>query len=97
MFGVLRLDPDFRRMLLATLFFGAAGGVFLATLNNYLAEIHQLDAEGRGWLEFPREFPGFLIMFVAALMLGRLGESRMAATARFASYFSQSSVRISRP
>ncbi len=50
--------PDLKRVLLATLFFGAASGIFTATLNNYLAEVHHLDAEARGWLELPRELPG---------------------------------------
>lgn len=75
------LHPDLRRLFLATLCFGAAAGVFMSTLNNYLAEVHGLDAESRGWLEFPRELPGFFIFVVSAVMLGRMRESRMAATA----------------
>ncbi len=72
---------DLKRALLATLFFGAASGIFTATLNNYLAEIHHLGAEARGWLELPREFPGFLIMFVAGAMLTVFRETQMAAAA----------------
>jgi predicted MFS family arabinose efflux permease len=72
---------NLKRALLATLFFGAASGIFTATLNNYLAEIHQLGAEARGWLEFPRELPGFLIMFVAGAMLTVFRETQMAAAA----------------
>jgi predicted MFS family arabinose efflux permease len=72
---------DLKRALFATLFFGAASGIFTATLNNYLAEIHHLDAEARGWLEFPRELPGFLIMFVAGAMLTVFRETQMAAAA----------------
>ena len=72
---------DFRRVLLATLGFGAAAGVFAATLNNYLAEVHGFGAEARGWLEFPRELPGFLIIFVIALLLRHMRESRIAALA----------------
>jgi predicted MFS family arabinose efflux permease len=72
---------DLKRALFATLFFGAASGIFTATLNNYLAEVHQLGAEGRGWLELPRELPGFLIMFVAGAMLTVFRESQMAAAA----------------
>jgi predicted MFS family arabinose efflux permease len=75
------LPPDLRRLLLATLFFGASGGIFMATLNNYLAEVHELGAESRGWLEFPRELPGFLILLVSAALLGRMRESRMAVLA----------------
>ena len=48
------LRGDMLRILLATLFFGAASGIFLSTLNNYLAEVHDFGAEARGWLEFPR-------------------------------------------
>jgi len=72
---------DLKRALLATLFFGAASGIFTATLNNYLSEIHHLGAEARGWLELPRELPGFLIMFVAGAMLTVFRETQMAAAA----------------
>jgi predicted MFS family arabinose efflux permease len=72
---------DLKPALLATLFFGAASGIFTATLNNYLAEVHHLGAEARGWLELPRELPGFLIMFVAGAMLSFFRETQMAAAA----------------
>lgn len=72
---------ELRRALLATAFFGAASGIFQATLNNYLAEVHQLGAEARGWIEVPRELPGFLIMIVAGVLLTRLRETQMAAVA----------------
>lgn len=76
-----RIGPDFRHMLLATLFFGAASGIFMSTLNNYLSEVHGLDAAARGWLELPRELPGFLIIGVSALLLTFMREARMAALA----------------
>ena len=59
-----KVTGDFRRVLLATMFFGATSGIFLSTLNNYLSEVHGFDAGNRGWLEFPRELPGFLIFVV---------------------------------
>jgi len=74
-------SKDLKRALLATLFFGAASGIFTATLNNYLAEVHHLGAEARGWLELPRELPGFLIMLVAGMMLTVFRETQMAAVA----------------
>jgi predicted MFS family arabinose efflux permease len=77
----LRNRPDLVRILLACLFFGAASGIFQSTLNNYLAEVHGFDAEARGWLELPRELPGFLLIFVAGLMLVRMRESQMAGVA----------------
>ncbi len=73
--------PDLKRALAATLFFGAASGIFMATLNNYLAQVHNFGAEARGWLELPRELPGFVIMFVVGAMLVLMRESRMAALA----------------
>ncbi len=76
-----RLSRDFLILLLATMAFGAAGGVFQSTLNNYLEDVHLMDAEGRGWLEFPRELPGFLLIFIAGLMLIRLRETQIAAAA----------------
>jgi len=72
---------DIRRAVIATFFFGAAGGIFMTTLNNYLADVHHLDASARGWLEFPRELPGFLIMLVSGLLLTVMRETQMAAVA----------------
>jgi len=72
---------DFRRVLLATLFFGATAGIFMSTLNNYLAEVQGFGAEDRGWLELPRELPGFLIFAVVGFLLMHLRESRIAALA----------------
>lgn len=53
----------------------------MAILNNYLSDIHNLGAEARGWLEFPRELPGFLIIFVTGAMLALMRETQMAAMA----------------
>jgi predicted MFS family arabinose efflux permease len=78
------LSADFRRLLLATLFFGAVSGIIMSTLNNYLSAEHSFDASNRGWLEFPRELPGFLIVGVMGFLLTRLRESRIAALAMVA-------------
>lgn len=75
------MRKNIRNALFATLFFGAASGIFLSTLNNYLSDVHHLSAEMRGWLELPREFPGFLMMFIAGGLLFILRESQMAALA----------------
>jgi len=74
-------SSDLKRALAATMFFGAASGIFISTLNNYLAEVHHLGAEARGWLEFPRELPGFFIMVVIGALIGVMRETRMAAAA----------------
>jgi len=79
-----KVTGDFRRVLLATMFFGATSGIFLSTLNNYLSEVHGFDAGNRGWLEFPRELPGFLIFVVMGFLLTHMRESRIAALAMVA-------------
>ncbi len=79
-----KVTGDFRRVLLATMFFGATSGIFLSTLNNYLSEVHGFDASNRGWLEFPRELPGFLIFLVVGFLLTHMRESRIAALAMVA-------------
>ena len=50
------IPRDLRNALLATLFFGAASGIIVSVLNNYLSDVHGFGAAARGWLEFPREF-----------------------------------------
>jgi len=56
----------------------------MSTLNNYLSAEHSFDASNRGWLEFPRELPGFLIVAVMGFLLTRMRESRIAALAMIA-------------
>jgi len=78
------LHPARRDLLLAltaTLFFGAASGINQSVLNNYLSEVHHLGAEIRGWLEFPRELPGFLIVLVSGFLTIFMRETRMASLA----------------
>ncbi len=72
---------DFRRMLLASVAFGATSGIFNATLGNYLHDVHAFSAEARGWLEFPRELPGFLVLLTAGFLAARYREGRAMATA----------------
>ncbi len=47
---------------------GVGTGCFAAVLNNFLVDIYQLNALERGWLEFFREMPGLLLVFVLALL-----------------------------
>jgi len=57
-----------------TLFFAAvasmsmAVGVHDSIFNNFLSDTFALSAEHRGWLEFPRELPGFLTVLSAAVL-----------------------------
>ncbi|MBN2308047.1 MAG: MFS transporter, partial [Candidatus Hydrogenedentes bacterium] len=36
--------------------------------NNFLVDTYALDADARGWLEFPRELPGLLVVLMAAIL-----------------------------
>lgn len=50
------------------LVWGIGAGCFTAVLNNYLAEVRGVDEFQRGLLEFFREMPGLLLVFILALM-----------------------------
>ena len=56
--------PFFTSMLV----WGIGVGCFAAALNNYLVDIHDLDQLQRGLLEFFRELPGLLLVFLLALL-----------------------------
>jgi len=72
---------DIVRMLAASVCFGAVGGIFNSSLSNFLADVHHFDTEMRGWLEFPRELPGFVIVVVVGALVLRFRETRILALA----------------
>ncbi len=47
---------------------GIGAGCFAATLNNFLVDIYDLSEVQRGLLEFFREMPGLLLVFLLALL-----------------------------
>lgn len=71
-------DRDFNLYLLAGVFIGLAGGINSTIFNNFLSDAYKLSADARGIVEFPRELPGTLIIFILAL-LSFMGDVRMAA------------------
>jgi nitrate/nitrite transporter NarK len=73
-------DPQLKVFLAATASLGVTGGIFQTTINNYLSDTFAIQADTRGLLEFPREFPGFLVaLFTGALFF--LTETHVAAVA----------------
>lgn len=54
--------------LAATLIFGISIGIFNGVLNNYLFEILNIGKAERGIIEFPREFPGLMLIIIVALL-----------------------------
>jgi hypothetical protein len=64
----------------ATLMMGLYGGLYDPSFNNYLAQTHDISPLARGALEFPRELPGFLVVFIFAGLIF-LTDTRIAALA----------------
>ncbi len=62
------LSRELKLFLTASFVLGMAYSVVDATLNNFLNERFTLSGFERSFLEFPRELPGFLVVFVSALL-----------------------------
>ena len=78
-FGFLKnfhSDRDYNLLLLAGLFAGIGWGINTSIFNNYLSDVFKLSEELRGFLEVPRETPGFFIMLILAV-LSTLGDVRI--------------------
>ncbi len=62
------LPSDFVRFFISVAIFGFSMAVVNAVFNNFLSETFNLGDLRRGMLELPRELPGFLVIFVSALL-----------------------------
>lgn len=71
------LERDFNLFLIAGLFAGVGAGINTSIFNNYLSDVYRLSEDVRGFLEVPREVPGFCIMVILAV-LSFLGDIRIA-------------------
>ena len=76
----LQSNPQLSAFLFAVFALGVSNGVFQTTYNNYLNDVFEISATQRGALEFPREFPGFLVALLAGALFF-LVENRVAAIA----------------
>jgi len=76
--AVRRMNPQLRLFLIGIFLIGIAGGIFETIFNNFLSDTYQISADSRGFLEFPRELPGFLTALFAG-MLFFLPETMIAA------------------
>jgi MFS family permease len=63
--------------IVAVVSMSAATGLHDSLFNNFLSDEFGLSAQERGWLEFPRELPGFLAAAMAAALY-TLAVTRMA-------------------
>src|SRR5512136_2435247 len=62
------IGRELRLFASASLVLGVAYSVIDATVNNFLNDRFNLTGFQRSFLEFPRELPGFLVVFVSALL-----------------------------
>ena len=65
---IAHVSRELRLFVMASLLMGMAYNIIDATFNNFLNERFALSGFERSFLEFPREIPGFLVVFVAALL-----------------------------
>lgn len=63
-----RAPRELKLFAAASLLMGAAYSIFDSTFNNFLNDRFELTGFQRSFLEFPRELPGFLVVFVSALL-----------------------------
>ncbi len=61
-------SKELKLFAVASLAMGMAYSIIDATFNNFLNERFALSGFERSFLEFPRELPGFLVVFVSALL-----------------------------
>ena len=77
-------SPRIRKTMvfvLLALFLGQFGsGVYDLIFSNFLRDAQHLDVEMRGLIEFPRELPGILSLFVVSLLF-MFNEVHMAGVA----------------
>jgi predicted MFS family arabinose efflux permease len=71
---------DLRLFLIASACLGIATGIDSSFFNNYLSDMFRITVSQRTLLEIPREFPGFMVVFVSGLLISR-GSVRTAAIA----------------
>jgi MFS family permease len=74
--NIYRADAKVARFLCALALSGIAFGLYKGIQDNYLAEIVHITAFERGIVEFFREIPGLLVVFILAGMY-RFAESRI--------------------
>jgi predicted MFS family arabinose efflux permease len=78
------MSRELKLFVVASLAMGIAYSIIDSTFNNFLNERFALTGFQRSFLEFPRELPGFLVLFVSA-SLGFLCSRRLGAVAKFLS------------
>ena len=68
LFSIFRREAGAGAFFLSILVWGVGVGCFAAAMNNFLSELYGMNGMDRGWLEFFRELPGLLLVFILALL-----------------------------
>ncbi len=68
MSSIFKSGSCYKAFIISLVTFGLSYGLYKAVIDNYLAEIVNMNQFDRGVSEFFRELPGFLLMFVLALL-----------------------------
>ena len=63
-----KAESQYKAFIISLVTFGLSYGLYKAVIDNYLAEIVNMSQFDRGVSEFFRELPGFLLVFVLALL-----------------------------
>jgi len=71
---------DFTLFLLASAILGISQSIDGSVFNNFLNDVFHITVAQRSLLEIPREFPGFMVVFVSGILIF-LGDVRIAAVA----------------
>jgi MFS family permease len=75
------MAPNLKLFVVISLLLGLASGLGDGVLSNYFNESYHVTAEQRGFIEFPRELPGALLVLITALG-ALLGNYRLAVVAQ---------------
>ncbi|RDG29148.1 MFS transporter [Oceanispirochaeta sp. M1] len=75
-------NPHIKSFLFSMFIFGVSVGLYGGVLNNFLADILNIDRFGRGVVEFLRELPGLLLFLMLALLY-RIPENRIVRISFF--------------
>ena len=68
MTSAFKPDSQYKAFIVSLAAFGLAYGLYKAVIDNYLAEIVSMTQFDRGVSEFFRELPGFMLVFVLAVL-----------------------------
>lgn len=75
------MSTNLKLFIVVSLLLGLASGLGDGVLSNYFNEAYHVTAEQRGFIEFPRELPGALLVLIAGLG-ALLGNYRLAIVAQ---------------